>query len=131
MKGFTDPLPQKGDKLVCLRNNHNEGLLNGQTWTVTHARHKAFLTLHLENEDGDKITCLAHPDHFLDQDDALDPGARKRANEFDFGYAMTVHKAQGSQWDRVVLVNEWAASNRQQWLYTGITRAAKSITILQ
>jgi hypothetical protein len=92
MKGFTDPLPQKGDKLVCLRNNHNEGLLNGQTWTVTHARHKAFLTLHLENEDGDKITCLAHPDHFLDQDDALDPGARKRANEFDFGYAMTVHK---------------------------------------
>ena len=31
---------------------------------------------------------------------------RKRYDEFDYGYALTVHKAQGSQWDDVVLFDE-------------------------
>src|SRR6516162_5079289 len=33
-RGFTDPLPAVGDKLVCLRNNRNKGLFNGSLWTV-------------------------------------------------------------------------------------------------
>ena len=53
------------------------------------------------------------------------PSHRFLQNGFPHG------NSQGSQWDNVVLVNEWTGSNRQQWLYTGITRAAKSITILQ
>ena len=57
--------------------------------------------------------------------------ARKQANEFDFGYVLTVHKSQGSQWDNVVLVDEWRSNHRTQWLYTGITRAAETITVLQ
>jgi hypothetical protein len=38
---------------------------------------------------------------------------------------LTVHKAQGSQWDDVVLFDESFAfpDNRERWLYTGITRA--------
>lgn len=45
----------------------------------------------------------------------------------DFGYALTVHKAQGSQFDSTVLVNErisrCSADEARRWLYTGITRA--------
>src|SRR3954465_4161661 len=33
-KGFTDPLPLSGDKLVCLRNNRKKGLFNGGLWNV-------------------------------------------------------------------------------------------------
>src|SRR5215831_6772965 len=33
-RGFTDPMPSAGDKLVCLRNNRKKGLFNGGLWTV-------------------------------------------------------------------------------------------------
>jgi exodeoxyribonuclease V len=57
---------------------------------------------------------------------------RKKFDEFDFGYVLTVHKAQGSQWNDVVLFDESAAfrDNRERWLYTGITRAAKRLTVV-
>ena len=57
---------------------------------------------------------------------------RRNSDEFDYGYALTVHKAQGSQWDRVVLFDESAAfrEHRNRWLYTGITRAAERLTIV-
>ena len=57
---------------------------------------------------------------------------RKRYDEFDFGYVLTVHKAQGSQWDDVVLFDESFAfpDSRERWLYTGVTRAAKRLTVV-
>ena len=57
---------------------------------------------------------------------------RKRYDEFDYGYVLTVHKAQGSQWDDVVLFDESFAfpESRQRWLYTGVTRAAKRLTVV-
>ncbi|MFM8749772.1 ATP-binding domain-containing protein, partial [Rhabdaerophilum sp.] len=53
-------------------------------------------------------------------------------DEFDYGYALTVHKAQGSQWDKVVLFDESFAfrEHRARWLYTAVTRAAKALTIV-
>jgi exodeoxyribonuclease-5 len=62
----------------------------------------------------------------------LDWLARKRHDEFDFGYVLTVHKAQGSQWDDVVLFDESFAftEHRDRWLYTGVTRAAKRLTVV-
>ena len=39
-------------------------------------------------------------------------GARKRFDDFDYGYALTVHKAQGSQWNNVVLFDESFAFRR-------------------
>ncbi len=57
---------------------------------------------------------------------------RKRFDEFDYANVLTVHKAQGSQWDDVVLFDESAifAESRQRWLYTGVTRAAKRLTVV-
>ena len=52
--------------------------------------------------------------------------------EFDYGYAITVHKAQGSEYDHVLLIDErWAFPEyqRRKQLYTGITRARISIKI--
>ena len=57
---------------------------------------------------------------------------RKPYDEFDYGYVLTVHKSQGSQWDDVVLFDESFAfqESRARWLYTGITRAAKRLSIV-
>lgn len=129
MRGYGDPLPMKGEKLVCLRNNHQLGLLNGQIWSVLGSATKDnYVRLHLQDEDGTRVTCLAHPDHFRGTE--IDVARVRAANELDFGYALTVHKAQGSQWDHVALVDEWTFKDREKWLYTGITRAAERVTVL-
>ena len=48
------------------------------------------------------------------------------------GHPLTVHKAQGSQWDDVVLFDESDVfrENCGRWLYTGVTRAAKRLTVV-
>ena len=57
----------------------------------------------------------------------------ERGGEEVFRYALTVHKAQGSQWERVCLVDEsWCfREQRSRWLYTGITRAADLLTVVR
>lgn len=132
LRKFRSELPMKGDKLVCLRNNHEVGLLNGQLWT---AREDAvfadpFAILNLTGEDGTKVDVNAHVDYF--RGGKPDIWTRKDAEEFDYGYALTVHKSQGSQWDDVLLFDEWYnPRDRKEWLYTAITRAAERIDVIQ
>ena len=49
----------------------------------------------------------------------------------DYGYICTTHKSQGSDWNNVLIVNDFKGSRDtyNKWLYTGITRAKKSVTI--
>ena len=65
-------------------------------------------------------------------EDALSFVERRESDEFTYGYALTVHKAQGSQWDDIVLFDESYAfrEHRSRWLYTGLTRAAERITVV-
>lgn len=129
--GHGDPLPRSDDKLVCLRNNHEVGLLNGQIWTaltdsVFDGEH---VIMNIENDEGAKLDVIAHADYFHGK--VPEYWARRDAEEFDYGYALTVHKSQGSQWDDVLLLDEWYGKDRRQWLYTAITRAAERIDIVQ
>lgn len=53
---------------------------------------------------------------------------------FDYGYALTVHKMQGSQAGNIILFNERPApvteDNYRRWLYTGATRSTDKLTIV-
>ena len=137
--GHDGPLPVSGDTLVCLRNNRKRGLLNGSLWQVVEVRkqRKGLLryTLSPEDDVGGKTNPVVsiNPAFFDGTADALSLAQRRRSDEFDFGNVLTVHKAQGSQWDDVVLFDESFAfrENRARWLYTGITRAATRITIVR
>jgi exodeoxyribonuclease V len=136
-RGFADALPIAGDKLVCLRNNRRKGLFNGGLWVVTESpkRRRQILRMRLrpDEEVGGRMTRVSvRPECFTGAIEQLDWPARKSYDEFDFGYVLTVHKAQGSQWDDVVLFDESLAfpENRDRWLYTGVTRAAKRLTLV-
>jgi exodeoxyribonuclease V len=130
-------LPERGDKLVCLRNDRKKGLLNGSLWTVQTTapprKKKLRLSVTPEDEPGSKpIKVNVLPEFFSGSDEEIPYALRRDSDEFDYGYALTVHKSQGSQWDEVVLFDESAAfrEHRSRWLYTGITRAAKRLTVV-
>ena len=136
-RGFVDPLPQADDKLVCLRNNRRKGLFNGGLWIVKQrgtARSTSTLSLRLQPDDdiGRAVKVTVRRECFTGGIEELDWLQRKRYDEFDYGYVLTVHKAQGSQWDDVVLFDESRAfqESRARWLYTGITRAARRLTVV-
>jgi len=136
-RGRTDPLPVADDKLVCLRNNRRKGLLNGGLWIVKERRVRRNTTVHLrlipeENARGKIVKAKARIECFTGGLEELEWPQRKNFDEFDFGYVLTVHKAQGSQWDDVVLFDESFVfpDSRDRWLYTGITRAAKRLTVV-
>ncbi len=51
---------------------------------------------------------------------------------FEFAYAVTCHKAQGSEYDTVVVLDESRLfSDGRQWLYTAVTRARKNLVIIR
>jgi exodeoxyribonuclease-5 len=134
---IVDPLPVAGDKLVCLRNNRKKGLFNGGLWRVkARAQSKSrIVTMRLtpDEEFGGRATKVSvRADCFAGGIEDIPWEQRRPYDEFDFGYVLTVHKSQGSQWDDVVLFDESFAFGeaRARWLYTGITRAAKRLSIV-
>ncbi|MBO6918286.1 MAG: ATP-dependent RecD-like DNA helicase [Rhizobiaceae bacterium] len=140
LKGFDQPYPQSGDKLVCLRNDPTKGLLNGSLWQVMTASKettKPGINVLLRPEDDDmgrgsaKVRLLKAA--FEDTSGEIPWNTKKRFDDFDYGYALTVHKAQGSQWNNVVLFDEsWAfRETSERWLYTAITRAVENLTIVR
>ena len=139
---LNNPLPEAGEKLVCLKNAHSKGLLNGSIWSVykssvskQHDVEGVKLILSPEDEGyGDKHVEAWTPGAFFrGAENTLDYEVRRVAEEFTFGYALTVHKSQGSQWNNVMLFDESASfrDDWSRWLYTGVTRAAEKLTVVQ
>jgi exodeoxyribonuclease-5 len=135
--GFTQTTPEAGDKLVCLKNDRTKGLLNGSLWkvkTVSPMRAKKLrMSLTPDDDPNRKAVRVGVIPAFFESDDEIPYALRRDSDEFDFGYALTVDKSQGSQWDNVVLFDESGAfrEHRNRWLYTGITRAAEKLTIVK
>jgi exodeoxyribonuclease-5 len=137
LMGRTETVPVAGEKLVCLRNDKSKGLLNGGSWIVQELKtsKKGLVTMRVTPEDDTsakpvKVSVL--PNFFDGTEDEVAWELRRHTDEFTFGYALTVHKAQGSQWNDIVLFNEDFAfrEHRARWLYTGLTRAAETITVV-
>jgi exodeoxyribonuclease-5 len=128
-----DAMPVPGDKLVCLANNYETGVLNGQLFSVTDVmdRDQPILILTLVNEDdGNTLITRAHACLF--KGEAPPPWLAREADQFTYGYALTCHKAQGSQWPSVCIIDESFCFRQDawRWMYTALTRAAKQAVVI-
>lgn len=132
-----DWMPVEGDRLVCLKNNRMKGLLNGGLWNVHQVASYdgRKVTMLVDSIDDDKTprTEVEVPyQFFTGGEKELDWRAKKFADEFTYGYALTVHKSQGSQWQNVLLFDESHCFRDQQaqHLYTAVTRTAERVTVV-
>ncbi|KPL51164.1 ATP-dependent DNA helicase [Prosthecomicrobium hirschii] len=137
LRGYTSPHPEVGEKLVCLRNDKSKGLQNGGIFRVNRRKEPkgGYLKYDVAPDEAGtraRIHVSVLPDFFEGKEGDLSWQMRRSSDEFDYGYALTVHKAQGSQWDDVVLFDEAFAfrEHRDRWLYTGVTRAAETLTVV-
>lgn len=97
-----------GDPIVYLKQDYDRGLRNGSLGRLT-ANNKAIF-------EGEEIT--------LDYSDA---------DNVDLAYCLTVHKAQGSQWRRVIVPmfnNSGSSFVERSMIYTAITRASEQVIIV-
>jgi exodeoxyribonuclease V len=126
-------LPQPGEPLVCTRNNYRQGLINGDIavmWRITEDDPDANFykaTLMIEGEERPDIKIIRPQQQ--DQEQFYQTGSA----DFDFAYALTVHKSQGSEYPSVVLIDDrfaqWDRDLRRRWLYTGLTRASECVQV--
>jgi exodeoxyribonuclease-5 len=139
-RGFETDIPKSRDRIICLRNNHTAQIYNGMLGTVEKVDMRSdgnyFIEANLDGEDypyrGDILAEQFHATAGMNF--TKDRKITMKFDLFDFGYALTVHKAQGSQARRVILFEErfskMSDDEWRRWLYTGVTRAEEELIIV-
>lgn len=127
--------PTVGDRLICLRNNREKHLFNGGLWDIDKVEDKmGRLDMDVTSLDEvrDPVSVKVFEEFFNGTEAGLDWRERRNCEEFTFGWAITCHKSQGSQWDNVIIFDESGAfrESRSNWLYTAVTRAAEKVTVV-
>lgn len=148
--GFEGVLPKPGDRLVC-NDNHDSAILNGTEVEVVQFSWKMpdlLGKLVCSDEEGRTHTLdlnmgkflldlpeesypAAKMEHVIKAGKVLDQGL-----SFSYGYCITAHKAQGSEWGECCVIDERfvlgkvdpSGNTARRWIYTAITRAAKRLT---
>ena len=150
--GYKGIYPNKGEKVICLRNywetlnKDGDPLINGTIGTVTDVIKPKYEDS--KNILMEKVNLSVSADYtptpweMVPIDSNIfkgfapfarqKPGSSRIFHEFDYGYAITTHKAQGSEFDKVLVFEErLAGGDHTRWLYTAITRAVKQIVIVK
>lgn len=158
--GFTGQLPVPGDKLICKKNSWDTILADGKLPTALVNGLIGYCTSVDQREKSESVPWRDKPiigtEHLLNlrpvfeetaefkelkyNPAALWESKQARGNLkgiiFQFGYCITCHASQGSEWDNVLLYDDsWYDSNdpmfQARWRYTGVTRAAKRLVWLR
>lgn len=123
-------IPQKGEKIICLKNNFQLGIFNGMigesgnAFDVTPNTFKIPFE-HLKSVNVWRGDVSGKGEYFYNKNAPLE--------RFDFAYAITAHKSQGSEFKSLLIKNEPVGSDvnlRARWLYTAITRASENCILV-
>lgn len=112
------PYPLSGHKIIFLKNDWEQFITNGSIATITNLQQKGFTSYKMDfvTEEGD-----FYEEYIADFQKQLKP-----INQyFDWAYAITCHKAQGSTIvERGLIFDESYAfgQDKYRWIYTAISR---------
>lgn len=141
LKGYDiSRYPVEGEKLIGLNNLPNKSVFNGQQWICegdysNHMRGDDKFRTSMKLSNGIERRVLNSL--VVGTDGVVADWLRGEAFDkgfyiMDFGYAITVHKAQGSSFPKVVVFNEKLSDvkTHRKWLYTAVTRASSKLIIV-
>lgn len=123
--------PEAGERLICLRNNRELNVFNGMMMTVVEVvveKTQYYEMIVQVDGSASPRTLLVWVEPFV-RDVTDDDRVPKLYAYCDFAYCITCHKSQGSEWDKVLVVDEpmgrvW---DMTRWRYTAVTRASKQL----
>lgn len=143
--------PIEGEKAICLKNYWNvlsdsgDPLINGMIGELSgiRFRHNVDKYNDMMNANfavGDKnkfhqlfmdYKLFAESQQTINSDNWMDFRGMVKPMLFDYAYCVTCHKSQGSEWNKVLVFNEYMKStDHKRWLYTACTRAKKKLIIV-
>lgn len=140
--GFSGEYPMVGEKMICLRNywkkSNSDGyaLTNGATGTVQSTKtlsqyfypNTTLIDFLPDFSDGVFDKLKLNGKVLKREGNVYQKG--KKIFDFDFGYAITVHKSQGSQFPKVFVFNETLPhTDHKRLLYTAVTRAEDQLVL--
>jgi exodeoxyribonuclease-5 len=118
-------LLEVGDRIICLRNSRIAALFNGMQGTVTSVDLEDCL-LDFTDDSG-----LEHVDVSFDREQFGKKEYMHRfggPHPFDYAYVITCHKAQGSEWRHVLVLDQGWKWDYTRWAYTAASRARERLT---
>lgn len=145
--GFDGPLPHMGEKIICKKNNWTLeaggiNLTNGMSGIVINEpdvrsmRNEKLFAIDfnpiLTNVPflGIEVDYEYFTANYAGKQEIRQLKRPRAANQFDFGYAQTVHTAQGSQWNNGIYIEDHMR-DMNQINYTAISRFASSCIIVK
>ena len=119
-----------GRPIIVLRNDYVTKLFNGDIGICLPAENNELMIYFPLQEDSIKESAGLSVAHSLERN-SFRAVAPLRLPEHDSAFALTVHKSQGSEFDHVLLLlpQENSRILTRELLYTGVTRAAKTVTL--
>ena len=137
-------MPMIGEKIMCVKNDWSRSIdnsiymMNGLSGFVDYVEMESFNGKELKIDFRPDFISKKFKNVRLDYktlyDAYTDENAKRfsRLAQFEYAYAMTVHKSQGSQWPTVIFLEErsgWDSDTFRRLMYTAITRAQEAIHI--
>ena len=144
--------PLEGDKIICLKNDwgtladNEEPLINGMVGVLNNIKledgrlYKPAMTADFTSNNNGLYKNLrmdykifTEKETTVNKDNWMMYPKNERAHEFDYAYAVTVHKYQGSEAEKVVVYDEWLGDRdfHRRWLYTAVTRSSKMLVVVK
>ena len=144
--------PLEGDKIICLKNDwgtladNEELLINGMVGVLNNIKledgrlYKPAMTADFTSNNNGLYKDLrmdykifTEKETTVNKDNWMMYPKNARAHEFDYAYAVTVHKYQGSEAEKVVVYDEWLGDRdfHRRWLYTAVTRSSKMLVVVK
>ena len=133
--GFSTPEMKRrffvGDKIIYIHNNYDLNVFNGDAGVIRHIKFKPG-----HEEEQEHITAILVAFGAKGpQDGSLIEIPRSNLSDLQHAFALTVHKAQGSEYKCVVLILHKSQSFMHQsqgrnFAYTGATRARETLLLV-
>lgn len=160
LRGYDGPLPQSGEKLICTFNNWEQYIDGELRFNLVNGIIGVALEPFYDTSNGIGFTQFKpdfldencpdalpfdigifenghyrykHGDYFAKFNEEGEAVGAFTLNRFEYGYCISCHKAQGSEFSSAIVFDESYAfrEDSSRWLYTAITRAKDKLVLIR